>query len=59
MKPIFFKNPSDFRKWFEKNADTATQLLVGFYMNSAWCSAGLCSILKLYLQSAVCCCEVF
>ena len=31
MKPIFFKKPSDLRKWFEKNADTATQLSVGFY----------------------------
>ena len=31
MKPIFFKKQSDLRKWFEKNADTATLLLVGFY----------------------------
>ena len=31
MKPIFFKKPSHLRKWFEKNAETATQLLVGFY----------------------------
>ena len=31
MKPVFFKKQSYFRKWFEKNADTATQLLVGFY----------------------------
>jgi Uncharacterized protein conserved in bacteria len=31
MKPIFFKKQSDLRKWFEKNADTATSLLVGFY----------------------------
>ena len=31
MKPIFFKKQSDFRKWFEKNADAETQLLVGFY----------------------------
>jgi uncharacterized protein YdeI (YjbR/CyaY-like superfamily) len=31
MKPVFFKKQADFRKWFEKNADTANQLLVGFY----------------------------
>lgn len=31
MKPVFFKKQADFRKWFEKNAETATQLLVGFY----------------------------
>lgn len=31
MKPVFFKKQSDLRKWFEKNADTATSLLVGFY----------------------------
>ncbi len=31
MKPIFFKKQSDLRNWFEKNADTATVLLVGFY----------------------------
>ena len=31
MKPIFFKKQSDLRKWFEKNADTETQLLVGYY----------------------------
>ena len=31
MKPVFFKRPSDLRKWFEKNAGTATQLLIGFY----------------------------
>jgi uncharacterized protein YdeI (YjbR/CyaY-like superfamily) len=31
MKPIFFKKQSDLRKWFEKNADTATSLLAGFY----------------------------
>ena len=31
MKPIFFKRQSDLRKWFEKNADTASILLIGFY----------------------------
>ena len=31
MKPIFFKKQSDLRKWFEKNADKETSLLVGFY----------------------------
>ena len=31
MKPIFFKTQSALRKWFEKNADSAAVLLVGFY----------------------------
>ena len=31
MKPIFFKKQSDLRKWFEKNADTVSSLLVGYY----------------------------
>ena len=31
MKATFFKTPSDFRKWFEKNHSTAPELLVGFY----------------------------
>ena len=31
MKPTFFATPADFRKWFEKNHDTAAELLVGFY----------------------------
>jgi uncharacterized protein YdeI (YjbR/CyaY-like superfamily) len=31
MKPVFFKKQSDLRKWFKKNADTATSLLVGYY----------------------------
>ena len=31
MKPIFFKKQSELRRWFEKNADTATELSVGFY----------------------------
>ena len=31
MEPTFFPTPADFRKWFEKNHDTATELLVGFY----------------------------
>lgn len=31
MKPRFFKTPSDFRKWLEKNHDKETELLVGFY----------------------------
>lgn len=31
MKPIFFKKQPDLRKWFEKNADTATELVVGYY----------------------------
>ena len=31
MKPTFFATPADFRKWFEKNHDTAPELLVGYY----------------------------
>jgi len=31
MKPIFFKDQSDFRKWLEKNHENKTELLVGFY----------------------------
>ena len=31
IKPTFFKTPSSFRKWFEKNHDTKRELLVGFY----------------------------
>jgi len=31
MTPTFFKNQFDFRKWFEKNHSTSTELLVGFY----------------------------
>ena len=29
--PIFFKKPSDFRKWLQKNHKKETELLVGFY----------------------------
>lgn len=31
MKPTFFKTPSDFRKWLEKNHLKEKELLVGFY----------------------------
>ena len=31
MKPTFFSNQSDFRKWLEKNHNKETELLVGFY----------------------------
>ncbi len=31
MNPVFFKKQSDLRKWFKKNADTATMLLIGYY----------------------------
>jgi uncharacterized protein YdeI (YjbR/CyaY-like superfamily) len=30
-KPIFFKSPSDLRKWFEKNYASVTELWVGYY----------------------------
>lgn len=31
MKVIFFKSPSDFRKWLEKNHTSAQELWVGYY----------------------------
>lgn len=31
MKPAFFESPSAFRQWLERNHDTASELLVGFY----------------------------
>jgi uncharacterized protein YdeI (YjbR/CyaY-like superfamily) len=31
MKPTFFANQSDFRKWLKKNHESETELLVGFY----------------------------
>lgn len=31
MKPAFFETPADFRRWLERNHETATELLVGFY----------------------------
>jgi len=31
MKPKFFKSPSAFRTWLEKNHESAAELLVGFY----------------------------
>lgn len=31
MKPKFFKNETEFRKWLEKNHDTQQELFVGYY----------------------------
>jgi uncharacterized protein YdeI (YjbR/CyaY-like superfamily) len=31
LKPKFFRTPTDFRTWLEKNHGTATELWVGFY----------------------------
>ncbi len=31
MSPQFFPNPSEFRKWLDKNHKTETELIVGFY----------------------------
>ncbi len=31
MKPVYFKSPSDFRKWLEKNYDKSTELWVGYH----------------------------
>ncbi|WP_291910976.1 YdeI family protein [Chitinophaga sp. CB10] len=35
MKPTFFATAAAFRQWLEKNHDTATELLVGFYKTSS------------------------
>jgi len=35
MHPTFFETPTTFRKWLEKNHDTATELLVGFYKTNS------------------------
>jgi len=31
MKPRFFSTPADLAKWFEKNSESATELLLGYY----------------------------
>ena len=31
MKPVFFETQFEFRKWFELNHQTETELIVGFY----------------------------
>ena len=31
MKPTFFRSPAEFRKWLERRAGAAEELLVGFY----------------------------
>ena len=31
MKPTFFRSAAEFRKWLERNHETADELLVGFY----------------------------
>ncbi|HZV69223.1 MAG TPA: hypothetical protein VFG10_06745 [Saprospiraceae bacterium] len=31
MAPKFFKTPTDFRTWLEKNHQTKTEVIVGFY----------------------------
>ena len=35
MKPTFFKTPADFRHWLEKNHETKTELLVGYYKKAS------------------------
>jgi uncharacterized protein YdeI (YjbR/CyaY-like superfamily) len=35
MKPTFFRTPSEFRTWLERNHDKAPELLVGFYKKSS------------------------
>lgn len=31
MKPVFFKSRNDFREWLEKNHESETELVVGYY----------------------------
>lgn len=31
MKPLFFSNTAEFRKWLEENHQSATEVLVGYY----------------------------
>ena len=35
MKPTFFKSPSDFREWLERNHDSAEELLLGLHKKSS------------------------
>jgi uncharacterized protein YdeI (YjbR/CyaY-like superfamily) len=35
MKPLFFSNQSQLRKWFEKNYDKKSELFVGYYKVSS------------------------
>src|SRR5258706_12223164 len=35
MKILYFRSPSDFRNWLQKNHATATELWVGFYKKSS------------------------
>ena len=35
MKPIFFTQPAEFRKWLEENHESETELLVGYYKISS------------------------
>jgi len=35
MEPKFFRNGNEFRKWLQKNYDTKTELIVGYYKTSS------------------------
>ena len=35
MKPIFFKSPTEFRKWLDQHHTTAQELWVGFYKKAS------------------------
>src|SRR3982751_2954941 len=35
MQPKFFTSPEQFRKWLERNHDSAAELLVGFHKKSS------------------------
>lgn len=35
MKPVFFKNPSDLRFWFEENSEKEKELIVGYYKKTS------------------------
>ena len=35
MKPKFFSSPQKFREWLERNHDSTSELLLGFYKKSS------------------------
>jgi uncharacterized protein YdeI (YjbR/CyaY-like superfamily) len=35
MQPTYFRTPSDFRRWLEKNHSKAAELYVGFHKKSS------------------------
>ena len=51
MKPTFFRNSLDFRKWLDQNHSTAPEIIVGFYKVK---SEQSCMTYKEALDSALC-----